>query len=478
MTVHWKELLPIDVYIVRMNGILQEYDRKVLTLLYQPLIGSTCYSLYMTLWSEIEVNRLWGGENRHHHLMSIMQRNLKQIFEERKKLEGIGLLKTFVKEDEQDRTYIYELQPPLSPNQFFDDGVLNIYLYNRLGKTSFHKVKQFFSEHRIDTDTYKDVTSSFSEVFLSLNPSELKVSNEEMTNALKISENDQYIDREKSSGIFISEEYFDFPLFLSGISKSLIPHDAFTTEVKEVIAKLAFVYRIDPIEMKKVVIQAIDESDQVNIEALRKAARDYYQLMNGDLLPRLVNNTQPLQFRMMTLTEPKNKEEQLMKQLEEISPHQLLVEISGGIEPAVSDLKIIENVMINQKLNPGVVNVLIYYVMLRSDMKLSKNYVEKLAGHWVRKQIKTVKEAMTLAKDEHRQYQEWADNKKNDNKGSKQKTSKNNLNPDQKRRLLMLGSDTVENMDNKGSKEMTEEERQRRKKKMLDLLKGTGDEQQ
>ncbi len=65
--------------------------------------------------------------------------------------------------------------------------------------------------------------------------------------------------------------------------------------------------------------------------------------------------------------------------------------------------------MMNQKLTPGVVNVLIYYVMLRSDMKLAKTYVEKIAGHWARKKVGTVAEAMALAKEENRQYQEWAE---------------------------------------------------------------------
>ena len=61
--------------------------------------------------------------------------------------------------------------------------------------------------------------------------------------------------------------------------------------------------------------------------------------------------------------------------------------------------------MINQKLNPGVVNVLIEYVMLKTDMKFTKGYVEKLAGHWARLKVSTVIEAMELAKNEHRKYQ-------------------------------------------------------------------------
>ena len=78
-----------------------------------------------------------------------------------------------------------------------------------------------------------------------------------------------------------------------------------------------------------------------------------------------------------------------------------------------ADVKIIEDVLFGQKLNPGVVNVLIDNVMRKTDMKLTKNYVEKIASHWSRKNIKTVKDAMDLAKMEHRQYLEWAEGKKN-----------------------------------------------------------------
>ena len=69
--------------------------------------------------------------------------------------------------------------------------------------------------------------------------------------------------------------------------------------------------------------------------------------------------------------------------------------------------------MFEQKLEPGVTNVLIYYVMLKTDMKLSKNYIQKIAAHWARKKVKTVREAMKLAIEEHRQYLDWADGKTN-----------------------------------------------------------------
>ena len=103
MTQHWQELLPIDHYIATANGLLHDYDRKILTFLYQPLIGAGCMSLYMTLWAELEENRLWSESHSHHSLMNFMDMNLKRIYEKRLKLEAIGLLKTFVKQEEGHR---------------------------------------------------------------------------------------------------------------------------------------------------------------------------------------------------------------------------------------------------------------------------------------------------------------------------------------------------------------------------------------
>src|SRR5699024_3879364 len=49
-----------------------------------------------------------------------------------------------------------------------------------------------------------------------------------------------------------------------------------------------------------------------------------------------------------------------------------------------------------------VMNVLIHYVLLQSNMKLSKNYMEKIASHWSRARLKTAREAMEFAKREQK----------------------------------------------------------------------------
>lgn len=398
MEQHWKELLAIDRYIVRSSGVLQELDRKILTLLYQPLIGSLSYSLYMTMWGELEQNRLWGEETSHHSLMAIMQINLPQIYKERLKLEGIGLLKTYVENQGEIRKYIYELQEPLKPSEFFQDGALNIYLYNRVGKNKYHQLKRFFSDVRVEQDM-REVTRSFTEVFESVHPSEMASRmSEEAVEDLALDSDYEYITSNQVSSLKVSDDTFNFELLFAGLSEAIIPKKSITKTVRDTIVKLSHLYGIDAVEMKNILMNAIEHDDSINIELLRKAARDWYQFHHGDHLPTLCDKIQPVQLRTVQAKKERSKEEELIYQLETISPRQFLKDISEGIEPSVADLKVIEEVMFQQKLEPGVVNVLIYYVMLQTNMQLTRSYVQKVASHWARLKLKTVQEAMEIAK--------------------------------------------------------------------------------
>lgn len=450
----WMELLPIDRYKVSARGLLSNYDRKVLTMLYQPLIGSKAFSLYMTLWGELEQDRLFGRENTHHSIMVTMQMQLPDIYEERMKLEAIGLLNVYMKKEKDIRMFIYELQPPLMPKQFFDDIVLSIFLYNRLSKTKYNQVKQYFLEEEFDFVSYENMTRSFNDVFGSFNPGQVEYAKEE----LLIPNATVMPSRAQGNAPQLWNDFFDFSLFVEGLS-ALVPRKAITEQLRECVMTLAYVYGIDPLSMQNIVLGAVTEHHTIDMERLRKGARDWYQFENGQALPVFSERTQPLHARTMKEKEPTTQEEMLIKQLEEISPRELLKEISGGAEPTKADLQIIEEVMLNQKLTPGVVNVLIYYVMLRSDMKLAKSYVEKIAGHWARKKVTTVTEAMSLAKEENRQYQEWAEAKK---KGKPtKKTVRTELVPDWLKEQAEESKELAEQSNRSEGHEKLEEERKK-----------------
>ncbi|WP_042459599.1 replication initiation and membrane attachment family protein [Neobacillus dielmonensis] len=401
MAQHWQDILPIDRYIVTANGLLHDYDRKVLTFLYQPLIGSACHSLYMTLWAELEENRLWSESSTHHLLMNLLDLNLKDIYQARLKLEGIGLLKTYVKVIDGERSFIYELLPPLNPEQFFLDGMLNIYLYRKIGKKHFARLKRFFTDQQLPHDQgYQDVTKAFQDVFTSGTPENLHYL-QDLSVELDSEESEQFIGRHDQKGISLEGYTFDFDLLLAGLHESLVPRKAINQKVKEVISKLAFLYHIDAIQMKKLIMDALNEHDEIDVEQLRKAARNWYQFENYDQLPSLIDRTQPEAHKQQR-EKPKTKDEQLILYFETVSPLKVLRDLSVGGEPSASEIKIVEEVMINQKLLPGVINVLIWYVMLINDMKFTKAYVESIASQWARKQLRTVKESMEFARTQYK----------------------------------------------------------------------------
>ena len=160
---------PADTYIVVNKSIITNEDRTILTMLYQPIIGPLPIMLYLSLWSDLDKIELMSTEYTHHHLLANMQISLNEIVENRKKLEAIGLLKTFIKEDKNNiNNYIYQLYSPIKANDFFNHPILNVVLYNNLGKKEYEKLKNYFKTPRINTSNYQDITSSFSDVFNSV----------------------------------------------------------------------------------------------------------------------------------------------------------------------------------------------------------------------------------------------------------------------------------------------------------------------
>ncbi|PFG14188.1 replication initiation and membrane attachment family protein [Bacillus sp. es.036] len=388
---HWKELLPVDTLQIEAFGLLHDYDRNVLTLLYQPLIGAGAYSLYMTMWSAHEQQDSLVTKMTHHHLLLMMRWDTKKLLEERRKLEGIGLLNTFLKNGEDPRHFTYELQPPLTPDRFFNDGVLNIYLFNRLGRNRYQDLKKYFSVEKPDLSEYKDMTASFNEVYDSLHPSEMTASYEEEDDVREIAS------RNDNKGLVFTSSEFDFDVMKQHISDMIVTEKMFTDSVKKTIERLAFVYKIEPYEMGRIVEQAAIHHDELSDDLLRKEVSSWFALENRGKVPALQYRRQPAALQEFHTKEPVTEEEKAAQRYEQMTPYDILQRAAEGGKPSEADMKLVERIMDEQKLTPGVMNVLLDFIIETQDKKLSKNYVEKFASHWARARVKTVREAMDLA---------------------------------------------------------------------------------
>lgn len=388
------ELQAVDSYQVKASGILTGADRKIITILYQPLMGAECLALYQTLFTEVEENRLWSEAHSHVQLLNMLDISLKALFEARLKLEGLGLLKSYVKTENDQRFYVYEILPPLSPEKFFSDGLLNIYLYSKIGNAQFQRLRRFFADEAFETDTYSEITRSFQDVFEPFKGG---------ASAAEPFSNQVLVDKVAAKEIEFDDASFDFHLFLSLLSPGMITREKITKEVRQTILKLHGIYQVSEKDMPSYLYRSLDSNGEIDIVYLRKIVREGYTIENG-APPKLQMKHETSIKEEPEVKETLNDEEALQVYLESITPFQLLVDISDGAVPAETDLRVVEEVMNQQNLPVPVMNVLIEYVLLRLDRKLSKNYMMTIAAHWKRKNVKTAKEAMDLAWQEHEKY--------------------------------------------------------------------------
>ena len=379
-------ILPADTYTVINKTIITDIDKKIVSMLYQPIIGFTAVSLYYSLISDLDKTELISDELTHYHLMATMQLSLDDIMIAREKLEAVGLIKTYLKKDNINQL-VYLLYSPVTPDEFFNHPILNIVLYNNLGKKEYEKIVNYFKVPRVNLRDYEDITSSFDEVFTPVRGTITNIYDD--------------VTKRDSNNIMINKG-IDFNLIMASIPKSQLNERCFTEDVKNLINNLSYIYNLDSLDMQGLIRNSLTEKGTIDKTLLRKSCRNYYQFDNFGNLPTLIYNRQPEYLKKPT--GDNSKWAKMVYTFENITPYQLLKAKYKGAEPTDRDKKLIESLLIDQKLNPGVVNVLISYVLKVNNEQLTKSYVETIAGQWKRLNIETVEEAMKITEKEHKKF--------------------------------------------------------------------------
>lgn len=374
-------LLPADKYVVINKTILTEIDKRNLIHLYEPIIGFSATSLYLTLWSDLDRLEIMSRDFTHHHLMSILKSDLETIKHAREALEAVGLIKTYFKEGDIN-SYVYELYSPLSAAEFFNNPILNIVLYNNIGEEEYNDLKKIYKKINIDLRDYEDVTKTLNETFEATNISVIEA-------------------RERETMPLNIKSDIDFDHVLASMPRGIINEKAFNKKLKELIINLSFIYNLDTLKITELLRASINEKGSVDKETLRKNARKYYQFNHGGL-PTLIYRSQPEYLK--TPMGDNSNEGKIIAVFENTTPYDFLKVKYKGVNPTSRDLKLLEMLLIDLELTPAVVNVLIDYVLKKNNNKLTLSYVETIAGQWKRAGLKTAKEAMDFARSEQKKH--------------------------------------------------------------------------
>ena len=386
-------ILPADTFVIINKTCLTEYDKKLILNLYQPIIGGLATTLYFTFWSYLDKSEIFSLEWTHHHLMTSTQLNLDTIVSVREKLEGIGLLKTYYKKNSVNN-YIYELYSPLNAYEFFNNPILSTTLLSNVGKIEFQKLLDYYKLPNFNLTEYENITCSFSDVFDSVSNPNLDY----YDNLKGINKNSLDI----KDSINLSE-------MLSIIPDELVNKRTITKDIRQILLKLAFIYNFTNEEMTEIIMNSINLEHKIDSELLKNNAEKYYKFEHSGTLPTLIYKKQPEYLRKnITDTSKKSK---LIYQFENISPYDFLTSKNGGIKPSSADLNIVSYLMVDLNMLPGVVNVLIDYVLKINDNKLNRAFIESIASQWLRHNIKTVEDAMNIAEREYKRRNKVVENK-------------------------------------------------------------------
>lgn len=376
-----RTILDADIFLVVNKTVLHDSDHKILTMLYQPIIGSTAINLYLTLWSYLDKTEVISSNWTHHHLVKSMQVGMEQIVAAREKLEAIGLIKTYYKEGDIN-SYIYELYSPLRVSDFLNDTILATILYDTIGKDEFNEIVEYYRLPSLDLSGYKDISSKFSDIF--------------MTTSIVNLEQVKEIKQRNVLGISY-EPTIDLNSILSLIPSEMLNIRSVTKNVKDLIYKLALVYNFDNDDMKSIIMDSIGTDHKIDIDKLKQRARSYYKFENGGKTTELVYKNQP-EYLRTKLTSTSKKARQIYV-FETMSPYDFLAS-KNKCEPSKQELEILDYLLVEANLQPGVVNVLIDYVLNISDNKLVPKFIENKAVEWKRNNIETVEDAMSQARKE------------------------------------------------------------------------------
>lgn len=407
-----KELLTSDIYQVRSSYMLDLTGYKTLLQLYQPLLGMEATALYLTLNSELDQMTLTKSPALISRLCKICGFSLNSLQDAFNKLEAVGLVCSYVKQ-KNDNRYLFDLQMPLSPQEFMNHRILNSLLKERL-KDEYEKTVATFQVYNVNLNDYQEITSSFTDVF------EIHLTDK------KVLQTKKYKQKIHNS----IENNYDLTLFYQGLENLQLSKKMFTADDEKAIQQLGILYHINALDMQDLVKQSMVEN-HLNSRLLAQNCRNYYDLKIPEKFTEVFHKQSPL------LQSEKQGESSLQKHiyyLENISPYDLLKDKMGGKEPLKRDLQVIESVLTTLQLEPGVVNVLIETTLQKCDQSLPKNFIEALGSQWKRKKIKTVQEAIgegkAYLKYQSQKHHDWDDFTKDIQIVSQEKSSPEDIDED------------------------------------------------
>lgn len=349
--------------------MLSGEDYFVLAQMYLPIIGIDGFGLYNLLFT-LDVNEPHSFKKI---LDSLNFNSLNFLTQAFHKLEAVALIESYFHEQ---KGFLYLLKTPLSRTSFLQNTLLSSFLTTQIGEVEVMKMRT--GADQANLRSYKDISKSFDEVY--------DVTHENVENVFN-----RIFKIKNNKGIRVLNPDFDYIFFKMSFDSAFIdPKILDDEEFKQQILAISFNYKLNEEEMKTAIEKTITVNRDLKYEDISKHARDLFQEKNKNKTMRVVTKDDDAFLNSQT----DDSTFQLVQMLDSMAPADLLKHLSK-IAPAVSEIKIFEDLINNTKFPVGVINVMILYVNNQKQGEMpGYNYFEKIANSWARAHITNTKAAL------------------------------------------------------------------------------------
>ncbi len=341
-----------------MQSDLSTSDFKVLSLLYQPLLGMQSYALYTTFYQMIHQDNI--ETLTHQILFDLLDLKQTEFLKMRYKLEALNLMETYQKADE----YIYLLKTPLTAKQYLTDTVFGSYLQSEIGDKNLNILVEMFKKETPDLNGYDNKSKTFDALY------EFK-----QLGLLKV--DDELEGRLQNKGLSIQSE-FDFNAFVEALPERLKNSSLLNKKLVETLEKIAFVYQYDIMDMVEVYKLASTSKQNLNYQVLNFKAKQYFEQKN----------------QVLTIKEKSNSEVDL---IEKAKPYDIIQKFAKVNQQGIA-LSTAFQLLERNQVEPGIINVILMLVLKNKDGILPHiNYLETVLNDWLNKGIQTTEDAIAYA---------------------------------------------------------------------------------
>lgn len=351
---------------IQSQSDLSSADYKVVSLLYQPLMGAEAQALY-TLFYQL-MNKTKRKDYTHLELFDLLDFKQAQFLKIRNKLEALNLIMVYKKGDE----YLYFLKTPLSAKQFLVDTVLGSYLQSEIGEKNLNLVASLFDTDTISTEGFVNITKTFDALYEFKNLSLLNVSHP--------------LQGRTQNGGSLIKHLFNYEAFVEHLPERLKTSQLLNQNFMEQINKISFVYQFDVADMVEIYSQASLSRQVVNFAQLNFKAKKHYEQKH----------------QLLTI---KQKDVPKTSLIDQVAPQVIIQKYAKTDQQGIA-LATATTLLERNAVEPGIVNVILMLVLKHKDGILPNiNYMEKVLHDWLSKGVISTQDAIDHSQNIESKYQ-------------------------------------------------------------------------